>query len=64
MQIDLIIKIAVVGILVAVINIVLKNSGREEQGLMVTLAGIVVVLLMVFNEVNNLFESVRTMFGF
>lgn len=62
MDVNMIFKIAAVGILVAVLNQVLLRSGREEQAMMVALAGIIVVLMMVLNMVSKLFESVRTMF--
>ncbi|AOT68161.1 MULTISPECIES: stage III sporulation protein AC [Geosporobacter] len=61
-NVDLIFKIAAVGILVAVLNLVLTRSGREEQAMMTTLAGLVVVLLMVINLISNLFNTVKTMF--
>ncbi|ADD02346.1 stage III sporulation protein AC [Thermoanaerobacter mathranii subsp. mathranii str. A3] len=62
MNIDIIFKIAAIGILVTVLNQVLIRSGREEQAMMVTLAGIVVVLMMVINMINNLFNTVKTIF--
>lgn len=62
MDVSMIFKIAAVGILVAVLNRVLLQSGREEQAMMVALAGIVVVLMMVINMISELFDSVRTMF--
>ncbi len=64
MGVDLIFKIAAIGILVAVLNQVLIRSGREEQAMMTTLAGIIVVLLMVSKEIAMLFETVKTMFHF
>jgi len=64
MGVDLIFRIAAIGILVAVLNQVLVRSGREEQAMMTTLAGIIVVLLMVIKEVANLFDTVRTIFQF
>ncbi|MCL2546509.1 MAG: stage III sporulation protein AC [Oscillospiraceae bacterium] len=64
MQVDLIFRIAAIGILVSVLHLLLKHSGREEQAMVTTIAGLVVVLMMVLNEINTLFESVRTMFGF
>ncbi len=64
MGVDLIFKIAAIGILVAVLNQVLIRSGREEQAMMTTLAGIIVVLLMVSKEIANLFDTVKTMFHF
>ncbi|MBE3592528.1 MAG: stage III sporulation protein AC [Thermoanaerobacter sp.] len=62
MNIDIIFKIAAIGILVTVLNQVLIRSGREEQAMMVTLAGIVVVLMIVINMINNLFNTVKTIF--
>ncbi|EOC99762.1 stage III sporulation protein AC [Caldisalinibacter kiritimatiensis] len=62
MSVDLIFKIGAIGILVAVLNQVLIRSGREEQAMMVTIAGIVVVLMMVVNLINDLFNSVKTIF--
>ncbi|AEM78657.1 MULTISPECIES: stage III sporulation protein AC [Thermoanaerobacter] len=62
MNIDIIFKIAAIGILVTVLNQVLIRSGREEQAMMVTLAGIVVVLMMVIYMINNLFNAVKTIF--
>ena len=63
MEIDLIFKIAAIGIIVAVLNQVLIRSGREEQAMMTTLAGLIVVLMMIINEINTLFETVKTIFG-
>jgi len=63
MNIELIFKIAAVGIVVAVLNILLKNSGREEQALMTTIAGLVVVLIVVVQEIYDLFELIRSLFG-
>lgn len=63
MQVDLIFKIAAVGILVAVINILLKQSGREDQALMVTLVALVVVLALVVQEISGLFELIKGLFG-
>jgi stage III sporulation protein AC len=62
--VDLIFKIAAIGILVAVLNQVLIRSGREEQAMMTTLAGIIVVLMMVSKEIAGLFDAVKTMFRF
>ena len=62
MDVDLIFKIAAVGILVAVLNQVLSRSGREEQAMMTTLAGLVVVLMMVVREIADLFDLVKTLF--
>ena len=63
MDVDLIFKIAAIGILVAVLNQVLIRSGREEKAMMTTLAGLIVVLMMIINEINTLFETVTTIFG-
>nr|WP_184311226.1 stage III sporulation protein AC [Anaerosolibacter carboniphilus] len=62
MNVDLIFKIAGIGILLAVLHQVLTRSGRDEMATMTTLAGIIVVLFMVIQLVNNLFTTVRTMF--
>ncbi len=62
MDVDLIFKIAAVGILVAVLNQLLVRSGREEQAMMTTLAGLVVVLMMVVQEIAQLFTMVKTLF--
>lgn len=63
MDVDLIFKIAAIGILVAVLNQVLTRSGRDEQAMMTTLAGLVVVLMMVVREISDLFNLVKTLFG-
>lgn len=60
---DLIFKIAAIGILVSVLNQVLSRSGRDEQATMTTLAGLVVVLMMVVQEISNLFDLVKDLFG-
>lgn len=62
MEVDLIFRIAAVGILVSVLNQVLSRSGREEQATMVTLTGLVVVLMMVVREISALFELVKELF--
>ena len=62
MDVDLIFKIAAVGILVAVLNQVLSRAGREEQAMMTTLAGLVVVLMMVVREIADLFDLVKSLF--
>ena len=64
MDVDLIFKIAAVGILVAVLNQVLSRAGRDEQAMMTTLAGLVVVLMMVVREIASLFDMVKTLFNF
>ena len=63
MNIDLLFKIAAIGILVAVLYQVLVRAGREDQAMMTTLAGLIIVLSMVIKEVSNLFSTVRTMFN-
>ena len=63
MNIDLLFKIAAIGILVAVLHQVLVRAGREDQAMMTTLAGIVIVLSMVIKEISSLFETVRTIFN-
>lgn len=63
MNIDLVFKIAAIGMLIAVLNILLKNMGREEIATLVTIAGLVVVLLMVVDLVSNLFDSVKRIFN-
>ena len=63
MDVDLIFKIAAIGILVALLNQVLSRAGRDEQAMMTTLAGLVVVLMMVVQEIAQLFRMVKTLFG-
>ena len=62
MDVDLICKIAAIGILVAVLNQLLVRSGREEQAMMTTLAGLVVVLMMMVREISDLFDLIKTLF--
>lgn len=62
MDVDFIFKIAAIGIIVTVLNLVLIRSGREEQALLTTLAGLVVVLLMIVNSVAELFDTVKSLF--
>ncbi len=62
MEVDLIFKIAAIGILVAVLNQVLLRSGRDEQAMMTTLAGLVVVLMMVVEQISALFDLVKDLF--
>ena len=64
MDVDLIFKIAAIGILVAVLNQVLVRSGREEQAMMTTLAGLVVVLMMLVRQISDLFDLIKSLFGF
>ena len=62
MDVDLIFKIAAVGILVAVLNQLLVRSGREEQAMMTTLAGLVVVMMILVQEISGLFQMIKTLF--
>ena len=64
MEIELIFKIAAVGIIVSILNQVLTRSGREEQATMTTLAGLVVVLMIVARKIAELFQLVKTLFEF
>ena len=64
MDIDLIFRIAAIGIVVAVLNQLPVRSGREEQALMTTLAGLVVVMMMLVREISELFQLIKTLFGF
>ena len=63
MDVDLIFKIAAIGIIVSVLNQVLIRSGREEQATMTTLAGLIVVLMMMIEQISTLFDTVKTEFG-
>ena len=63
MERDLIFKIAGTGIIVAVLNLVLKRAEREEQAMMTTLAGLVVVLMLLVDQIGTLFERVKSVFG-
>ncbi len=63
MDVDLIFKIAAVGILVAVLNLILARSGRDEQALMTTLAGLIVVLMMLLRQISDLFALVKQLFS-
>jgi len=61
-NVDIIFKIAAIGIIVAVLNQVLQRAGREDQAMMTTLAGIIVVLLLIVHMINNFFITVKTLF--
>lgn len=63
MDVDLIFKIAAIGILVAVLNQVLVRTGREEQAMMTTLAGLIVVLMIIVTEISRLFSTIKSIFG-
>ena len=64
MDVDLIFKLAALGILFSVLNLLLAKSGRDDYGLIVTLAGLLVSLLVIVNKVNELFETIRVLFEF
>lgn len=64
MNVELIFKIAAIGIIVTILNQLLTKSGREEQATMVTLAGLIVVLAVIVNEIASLFDTIRNVFGF
>ena len=63
MDVDFIFRIAAIGIIVTVLNLVLVRSGRGDQAMLTTLAGLVVVLLMVVNAIAGLFTTVKSLFG-
>ena len=63
MDVDFIFRIAAIGIIVTVLNLVLVRSGKEDQAMLTTLAGLVVVLLMVVNAIAGLFTTVKSLFG-
>lgn len=62
MDINFIFKIAAIGIIVAVLNMVLIRSGREEQAMLTTLAGVIVVLMMIIPQISDLFSTVKSLF--
>ena len=64
MDVTLVFQIAGLGIIVAVLSQLLKRAERDEQALMITIAGLVIVKLMLVNEISELFETVRSVFGF
>lgn len=63
MNVDFIFKIAAIGIVVAVLNQLLQRSGREEQAMMTTIAGLIVVLMMIVTEISNLFDKIKSIFN-
>lgn len=63
MDVDLIFKIAAIGIIVALLNSLLKKADRDEQAFMTTLAGLIVVLVMIVNQIGALFETIKSVFG-
>ena len=64
MDIELVFKIAAIGIIVAVLNQLLIRSGREEQAMLTTLAGLIVVLMIIVQQIGQLFETIKNVFGF
>ena len=60
----MIFRIAAIGIIVAVLNQLLSRSGREDQALLTTIAGLIVALMMIINEISDLFETIKRVFGF
>jgi stage III sporulation protein AC len=64
MNVDLIFKIAAVGILVAVLDLLLSRSGRAEQALLTSIAGLIVVLVIIVREISSLFNLIKDLFGF
>ena len=60
--VDLIFQVAAIGILVAVLNLLLVRSGREDQAMLTTIAGLIVVLLMVVQQISNLFDTIKSVF--
>ena len=63
MNVVFIFKIAAIGIVVAVLNQLLQRSGREEQAMMTTIAGLIVVLMMIVTEISNLFDTIKSIFN-
>jgi len=63
MDVDFIFRIAAIGIIVAVLNQLLVRSGREDQAMLTSLAGLVVVLLMMINVIGDLFDTIKSVFG-
>lgn len=63
MNIDFVFKIAAIGIIVAVLNQLLIHSGREEQAMMTTLAGLIVVLMMIISQISVLFDTIKDLFA-
>ena len=63
MEVNFIFKIAAIGIIIAVLNTLLVRSGREDQAMLTTLAGVVVVLMMIIHEIDVLFKTIKSVFG-
>lgn len=64
MDIEIVFRVAGIGMIVAVLSQILSRSGRDEQAMLTTIAGLVVVLLMIIGEIGDLFSTVRSVFGF
>lgn len=64
MNVEFIFKIAAIGIIVSVLSLVLSRSGRDEQAMLTTLAGLIVVLLMLVQQISDLFTTIESLFGF
>ncbi len=62
MNVDLIFKIAGIGIVVAILNLLLQRSGRDEQAMMTTIAGLIVVMMLLIGEIGTLFDTIREVF--
>ncbi|MBQ8057149.1 MAG: stage III sporulation protein AC [Ruminococcus sp.] len=63
MDVDMIFKIAAIGIIVAILNQLLVRSGREEQALLTTIAGLIVALMMIITQISDLFATIKNTFG-
>ena len=63
MDVDLIFRIAAIGLIVAILNQLLVRSGREEQAMMTTIAGLIVVLMMIISQIQELFDTIKSVFG-
>lgn len=63
MDVDMIFKVAAIGIIVAVLNQLLVRSGREEQAMLTTLSGLIVVLMIIVYEISGLFDTIKNLFG-
>lgn len=63
MEVDMIFKIAAIGIIVAVLNQLLIRSGKEEQALLTTIMGLIVALMMIISQISTLFDTIKSVFG-
>lgn len=63
LDVDFIFKVAAIGIIVAILHQLLQRSGREEQAMLTSLAGLIVVMLMIVSKIGNLFDSIKSTFG-